>query len=127
MNAIAKQTVLFRDLVSPSQMRMVENMYLEGILQVETLGIRCVAYNEEFAKYLFKNRKDLPRSAKEEIISTSKKRKRVETGEYHECQQKKTLASSANVENATSTSDKRKGVETDGSHKRSRKISSQSG
>ncbi|OAX44773.1 hypothetical protein K503DRAFT_3815 [Rhizopogon vinicolor AM-OR11-026] len=89
VEAIAKQTVLFRDLVSSSQMRMVENMYGEGLLQIEMIGIRCVAYDQEFAKSLFKNRKDLPKSVVKDATSTTKKRKRVETGADHGRSKKK--------------------------------------
>jgi hypothetical protein len=84
---------------------MVENMYREGLLQIEMIGIRCVAYNQEFAKSLFENRKD--------TTSTSKKRKRVETGETHEGRQKP----------KPSVRDKRNRVETGANHGRSIKES----
>ncbi|KAG2129924.1 hypothetical protein DEU56DRAFT_914947 [Suillus clintonianus] len=89
VEALAKETVLFRDLVSPSQMRMVEKMFWEGLLQVEMFGIRRVAYDQEFARQLFERRKDLPKSVKD-ATSTSIKRKRGdETDETHEDRQPK--------------------------------------
>jgi hypothetical protein len=118
---IVKQTILFQDLVPPSQVRMVENMYWEGLLQIEMIGVRCVAYDQKFAKSLFENRKDLPRSVVNDGTSVSKKRKRVEI----EGGQPK--ISGTKVEDATSTSNKRKEVETGGDHERSKKKSSKVG
>lgn len=106
---------------------MVENMYQGGLLQIEMFGIRCVAYDQEFAKSLFENRKDLPRSVVKDATSMSKKRKRVETGEYHEGQQKKPSTSGTKVENATSKSDTRKRVVTGRKYEGNKKEPSESG
>ena len=65
-------------------------MYEEGLLRIEMFGIKCVAYDQEFAKKLFVNRKDLPKSVIKDAASTSNKRKRgVETDENHERRGKK--------------------------------------
>ncbi|KAG1826125.1 uncharacterized protein BJ212DRAFT_1318155 [Suillus subaureus] len=75
IEAMARDTVLFRDLIPPSQMRMVERMYWDGVLQIEMFGIRRVAYDQEFAKQLFERRKDLPKNVKD-VTFTNNKRKR---------------------------------------------------
>jgi hypothetical protein len=103
---------------------MVENMYWEGLLQIEMIGVRCVAYDQRFAKSLFEKRKDLPRSVVNDVTSMSKKRKRVEIGEIEGGQPKKPSTSGTKVEDATSTSNKRKEVEIGGDHERSKKKSS---
>ncbi|KAG0709026.1 hypothetical protein DFH29DRAFT_993865 [Suillus ampliporus] len=90
VEAMAKDTVLFRDLIPPSQVRMAEKMYWDGLLQIEMFGIQRVAYDQEFARQLFENRKDLPKSVGKDVASTSSKRKRgIETDENHEHRQKK--------------------------------------
>lgn len=81
MEAMAKDTVLFRDLVPPSQMRMVEKMYWDGVLQIEMFGIRRVAYDREFAKQLFERRKDLPKNAKDANFTNNKRKRGFETDE----------------------------------------------
>ncbi|KAH7921238.1 hypothetical protein BV22DRAFT_1132463 [Leucogyrophana mollusca] len=43
---IFKRTVLNQDFIPPSQTRMVENMYTQGVLKVELFGIRCVGFNQ---------------------------------------------------------------------------------
>lgn len=99
IQAMAKDTVLFRDLIPPSQMRMVEKMYWDGVLQIEMFGIRRVAYNREFAKQLFERRKDLPKN----VTFTGNKRKRdFETDERHDHNQKKPSTSSIKMEGSAS-------------------------
>jgi len=80
IKAIAKGTVSSQDHVSPAQMRMVENMYLGGLLQIEMFGIQRVSYDQKFAKIL----QHLPKNEVKDADPTSKKRKRVETDANHE-------------------------------------------
>ncbi|KAG1801451.1 uncharacterized protein HD556DRAFT_1337602 [Suillus plorans] len=97
MEAMAKDTVLFRDLIPPSQMRMVEKMYWDGVLQIEMFGIRRVAYDQEFAKQLFERRKDLPKGVKDGTFPNNKRKRGFETDERHDHNRKRPSTSDINI------------------------------
>ncbi|KAF8844070.1 hypothetical protein BDN67DRAFT_963566 [Paxillus ammoniavirescens] len=78
---VSKQTTLFQDLVPPSQTRMIENMYTNGVIKLQCIGIRCVGFNQAFSQGLLdsfaprapekqKSNKGKPR-AKRKASSTS--------------------------------------------------------
>ncbi|KAG2149837.1 hypothetical protein BD769DRAFT_1659393 [Suillus cothurnatus] len=100
MEAMAKDTVLFRDLIPPSQMRMVERMYWDGVLQIEMFGIRRVAYDQEFAKQLFERRKDLPKNVKDASFLNNKRKRGFETDERHDLSRKKPSTSGIKEESS---------------------------
>ncbi|KAG2077140.1 hypothetical protein BDR04DRAFT_1089460 [Suillus decipiens] len=102
MEAMAKDTVLFRDLIPPSQMRMVERMYWDGVLQIEMFGIRRIAYDQEFAKQLFERRKDLPKNAKDAAFTGNKRKRGFETDERHDFNRKKPSTSVVKEESSAS-------------------------
>ena len=52
LNHASKCTTLYPDLVSPSQARMVNNMYKQGVIKLQCFVIRCVAVNETFTEKL---------------------------------------------------------------------------
>ncbi|KAG1867891.1 hypothetical protein DFJ58DRAFT_723760 [Suillus subalutaceus] len=104
IEAMAKDTVLFKDLIPPSQMRMVERMYWDGVLQIEMFGIRRVAYDQEFAKQLFERRKDLPKNAKDATFTNNKRKRDFETDERHDPSRKKPSTSGINIKEESSAS-----------------------
>lgn len=48
----SQSTTLYPDLVSPSQTRMVNNMYKQGVIKLQCFVIRCVAVNQTFTEKL---------------------------------------------------------------------------
>jgi hypothetical protein len=48
----SKCTILHPDLVSPSQARMVKDMYKQGVIRLQCFVIRCVAVNQTFTEKL---------------------------------------------------------------------------
>ncbi|KAG1757407.1 hypothetical protein EDB19DRAFT_1822503 [Suillus lakei] len=104
MEAMARDTVLFRDLVPPSQMRMVEKMYWDGVLQIEMFGIRRVAYDQEFAKQLFERRKDLPKGVKDASSTNIKRKRGFEADERHDYSRKKPSTSGIKEEDSAQQS-----------------------
>ncbi|KAG2146581.1 uncharacterized protein EDB93DRAFT_1250862 [Suillus bovinus] len=101
MEAMAKDTVLFRDLIPPSQMRMVEKMYWDGVLQIEMFGIRRVAYDQEFAKQLFERRKDLPKNVKDSTFTSNKRKRGFETDERLDLNRKRPSTSGIKEEESS--------------------------
>jgi hypothetical protein len=99
---MARDTVLFKDLIPPSQMRMVEKMYWDGVLQIEMFGIRRVAYDREFAKQLFERRKDLPKNVKDVTFTNNKRKRDLETDERHDQSRKKPSTSGIKEEEESS-------------------------
>lgn len=102
IEAMAKDTVLFRDLIPPSQMRMVERMYWDGVLQIEMFGIRRVAYDQEFAKQLFERRKDLPKNVKDATFTSNKRKRGFEPDDRHDHNRQKPSTSSIKEESSAS-------------------------
>ncbi|KAF8140125.1 hypothetical protein EV363DRAFT_1393045 [Boletus edulis] len=52
LNYASKSTTLFPDMVPPSQTQMINQMYKQGIIQLQCFVIRCVAVNQTFAEKL---------------------------------------------------------------------------
>jgi cell division protein FtsB len=102
IEAMARDTVLFKDLVPPSQMRMVERMYWDGVLQIEMFGIRRVTYDREFAKQLFEKRKDLPKNVKDVTFTNNKRKRDSETDDRHDLGRKKPSTSGIKEESSAS-------------------------
>ncbi|KAG8219935.1 hypothetical protein J3R82DRAFT_934 [Butyriboletus roseoflavus] len=46
---LSKCTTLFPDVMPPSQMRMIKNMYKQGVIKLQCFVIRCVAFNQTVA------------------------------------------------------------------------------
>jgi len=91
LNHASKCTTLYPDLVSPSQTRMVNNMYKQGVIKLQCFVIRCVAVNQTFTEKLRdKYASSVQRNLSDHNVSRgARKRKREHKSTVHSTKSKK--------------------------------------
>lgn len=89
MDHASRCTTLFPDFVPPSHMKMIKNMYKQGVIKFHCFGIRCIAYNQTIAERL----RDASATSVVVPPSNSRKRKRGPTSTAHSNKNKKRVDS----------------------------------